>query len=163
MSDTIRAKFVQAPKGHEAKSLDTPLCGTGSLVAYEVNPATGKRELVECITVRTHFNPKGSGMQPVRANVWIKAPRGSGADWLSGRGSAGGCGYHKESAALADAVDSCGVELYGSAYVFSREPVDFKKRVYFGGTGSSAYADIFKAIAKARGFRGPMLWVSHGL
>ena len=101
-------------------------------------------------------------MQPVRACIWIKPAADS--PWHSGRGSASGCGYHKESAAIADACDAAGVQLFGELYPRRDSPKpDYKKRVYFGGTGSSGYADIFKAIARAAGYRGRMLWVSHGL
>jgi len=158
---TVKAQFVKPNAKREASQPSTPMVASGSLVAYQINPETKKRELVECITVRTYFNSKGSGMQPVRACVWIQAPRGSGVEWLSGSGSASGCGYHKESAAIADACGNAGVRLFGNPY--GREPADLKRPFDFGGTGSSAYADIFKAIAKARGFRGPMLWTSHGL
>lgn len=81
----------------------------------------------------------------------------------SGRGSAGGCGYHKESQAIADAVSNAGVRLFGSPARYGREPRPRSEPFHFGGTGSSAYAEIFETIAKARGFSGPFLWVSHGL
>lgn len=152
---TIRATIGTPNKKKPAEQPNAPLDGAGSLVAI----VNGQPE--EVITVRTYWNPRGSGMQPVRACVWVKPA--AGGEWLTGRGSASGCGYHKESAAIADAVDAAGIELWGSAYRFNSEPVDFKKRVYFGGTGSSAYEDIFKAIARAVGYRGRMRWVSHGL
>lgn len=139
-----------------AEQPTTPMVGAGTLVAMRDG------ELCEVITVRTYYNERGSGMQPVRACVWIKLAT-PGAEWRTGRGSASGCGYHKESAAIADAVKNAGVELWGNAYVYSNEPVDFKKRVWFGGTGSSAYKEIFKAIARAMGYKGRMVWVSHGL
>lgn len=160
---TIRATFCKPNAKREASQPSIPMVGAGSLVAFQVNPDTGKREPVECITVRTYFNSKGSGMQPVRACVWIQSPRGSGVEWLSGSGSAGGCGYHKESAAIADAVEAAGVQLFGNPYRFSDQRVDLKKPFHFGGTGASAYREIFEAIARARGFKGPMLWTSHGL
>lgn len=160
---TVRAVISAAADKYSAHALDTPMVGAGSLICRQRN-AAGKLELVEAVTVRTHYSQRGSGMQPVRANVWIRAPHGSGDDWRSGRGSAGGCGYHKESAAIAEAVARAGVELYGRPDRYGRpQPGDAKRRLDFGGTGSSGYEEIFAAIAKARGFRGPFLWVSHGL
>lgn len=148
---------------HAARASDLPMVGAGSLIARQ-RDETGRLVLVEAVTVRTHYAARGSGMQPVRASVWIRAPRGSNDDWRSGRGSAGGCGYHKESAAIAEAVGAAGVELYGRPDRYGRpQPGDAKRRLDFGGTGSSGYEEIFAAIAKARGFRGPFLWVSHGL
>ena len=152
---TLRATIATPAKGHEAQQPKAPMCGAGSLIA------TRNGELCEVITIRTYFNKKGSGMQPVRACVWIKPAKAG--DWNSGRGSAGGYGYHKESAAIAEAVSSAGVSLFGALYNYRNAPVDLKKRVDFGGTGSSGYTDIFKAIARAAGYRGRMLWVSHGL
>lgn len=156
----VTAKIGKPNAKFPAEQPRTAMVGAGSLIAY-AKDENGKREAVECVTVRTYFSERGSGMQPVRACVWIKAPRGSGLDWLSGRGSAGGCGYHKESAAIADAVSNAGVSLFGDPY--RRDGLRNSEPLHFGGTGSSAYADIFKAIAKARGFKGPMLWISHGL
>lgn len=153
---TIRAEFAAPEKGHEASQPKTPMVGCGSLIV------TCKDGLCEAITVRTYYAERGSGMQFVRACIWIR-PAQSGAEWRSGSGSAGGCGYHKESQAIADAVSAAGVRLYGSPYPRHGEPVDMKQPIYFGGTGSSAYADIMMAIARAAGYRGRMVWVSHGL
>ena len=154
---TLRAVFK--PGSFEnGRQFDTPLSGCGSLIV------THKGELREAITVRTWYSPKGSGMQPVRAAIWIR-PADSAEAWRSGRGSAGGCGYHKESQAIFDAVDSAGVNLYGKPgrYIFGDRVADLKARFYFGGTGSSGYEEIFSAIARAAGYRGRMLWVSHSL
>ena len=155
MKSTVKAVFVAPTKGHQAEQPRAPLCGAGSLIA------TRKGELCEVITVRTYFNEKGSGMQPVRACVWIRPA--ADTEWPSGKGSASGCGYHKESAAIAEAVSNAGVRLFGSIYNYRAEPVDMKRAIDFGGTGSSGYADVFKAIARAAGYRGRMLWTSHGL
>ncbi len=133
----------------------TPLVGAGSLIVSHAG------QLRDAITVRTYYAEKGSGMQPVRACVWITPA--DGAEWRSGRGSAGGCGYHKESAAIAEAISACGVSLHGSLYNYRSDPVDMKIQIHFGGSGSSGYPDIFEAIARTAGYRGRMLWVSHGL
>ena len=152
----LKAKLTPSDTKREAQQPKTPLVGAGSLIA------TRKGELCEVITVRTYFNEKGSGMQPVRACIWIK-PAADG-DWHSGRGSASGCGYHKESAAIADACSAAGVQLFGETERrYSAIKADPKRRFDFGGTGSSHYEEIFKAIAHAAGYRGRMLWVSHGL
>lgn len=152
---TVKAKFVSANARMPAEQPRTALSGAGSLVA------THGGKLREAITVRSYYNEKGSGMQPVRACVWVHPA--DGGEWRTGRGSAGGCGYHKESAAIAEAVRNAGIELYGNPYGFRREPVNLKNRFEFGGTGSSAYAEIFSAIARAAGYRGRMIWTSHGL
>ena len=155
MKKQLIAKLATPTMGRNASNPDTPMVGAGSLIASEGG------ELTEVITVRTFYASRGSGMQPVRACVWIHSLKGSGQDWRSGRGSAGGCGYHKESQAIAEALSNCGVRLFGNPY--SRDPADLKREFHFGGTGSSAYAEIFKEVARAVGFRGRMVWVSHGL
>lgn len=152
----IRAEFTKANPGFGAEQPRTAMVGAGSLVVSH------KGELREAITVRTYYSEKGSGMQPVRACVWIK-PSAHGADWTTGRGSASGCGYHKESQAIADAVSNAGIRLYGNPYGRHDDKPDLKRAFYFGGTGSSAYREIFEAIARAAGYRGRMVWVSHGL
>jgi hypothetical protein len=151
----LKCKLNPSDAKREASQPKIPLCGTGSLVAMR------NGELCEVITLRTYFNEKGSGMQPVRACVWI-TPAVDGP-WHSGRGSASGCGYHKESAAIADACEAAGVQLFGNAYARQGEKADYKKPFYFGGTGSSGYETIFKAIGRAAGYKGSMVWVSHGL
>ena len=155
MKKTIRAT-IGAPV-RNAQQPKTPMVGCGSLVA--------KRNggMSEVITVRTYFNEKGSGMNPVKACVWISRADGSGES--SGLGSASGCGYHKESAAIAEALGSAGVSLFGNLYPRYGDStrVDYKKQIHFGGTGASAYREIFEAVARAAGYSGRMLWVSHGL
>lgn len=155
---TIRATLAAPNAKKPAEQPSAPMDGAGSLVV------TVGGELVEAITVRTYYNPRGSGLQPVRACVWIKPAPGfsESGGFLTGRGSAGGCGYHKESAAIAEAVAHAGVKLWGKCYQYGGEPVDFKKEIHFGGTGSSAYEEIFKAIARAVGHKGRMRWISHG-
>lgn len=151
---TIRATLTKPPVNGEAQQPRTPLSGAGSLVA------SGGGILREAIAVRTYFSERGNGMQPVRACVWVK-PATPGANWLSGRGAAGECGYHKESEAIAQAVRACGVQLWGTP--FGHGPSDLKKPFDFGNTGSIVYEEVFRAIARAVGYRGRTVWVSHGL
>ena len=152
---------ISKPAGKMTRP-STPMTGAGSLIAYGPG-LDGKPEMTEAVTVHAHYSARGNGMQPVRACVWVRMPRGSGRDWLSGSGAAGGCGYHKESAAIAAAVSAAGVELTG-AHNGSRESADDENRRFsFDGAGSSYYPEVFEAIATAAGFTGPMLWVSHGL
>jgi hypothetical protein len=70
-----------------------------------------KGELKTVVTARCYMGRSRSA-STVYASVWIH-----GDDiYTSGHGSAGGYGYHKESAAIDDAITSAGIELYGSAY-----------------------------------------------
>lgn len=60
----------------------------------------------EPITVRLYWPKRGNGMGAVSANVWIRTADGR---HYSGRGSAGGCGYCKASAAVDVALRSAGI------------------------------------------------------
>lgn len=111
--------------------------------------ATVEGHPVEVLTARSFFG-KGNGMQPVRVCVWINSRVSSWATsrtraWLAGQGKAGGCGYHKESTALDDALDSAGVKLDSS----------------ISGQGSSVYLEAFSAVADLAGFTGPYLLVHN--
>lgn len=147
---TIKATLGQALT-QDASPPKAPLCGAGSLIVSR------NGEMHQAIIVRTYYNPKGSGLQPVYASVWIAGMKAH----YCGAGSARSCGYHKESAAIANAVEAAGVTLFGNPYGSGKSDPTVEFR--FGGTGDSAYPDIFKAIARAAGYRGRMLWVSHGL
>lgn len=153
MNRTIRAIFSAAAPSN-AQQPDTPMVGAWSLIVKH------KGELREVVTVRTYYNRKGTGMQPVRACIWV-----NGVDnWRSGKGSASGCGYHKASAAVADAVKSAGITLYGDPYARERKSSYSINALHFGGTGESAYREIFTAIARAAGYRipkGGAILVSH--
>lgn len=83
----------------------------------------------------------------VYCSVWIRTRGPSSAlrthetdpcRWLSGRGTAGGFGYHKESAAFADALRSAGIELERSV----------------SGVGDGAIEDAMRAVARAAGYKG---------
>lgn len=142
----LRAVFSADPK-ENARQPDTPRNSSYTLVVRH------KGELREAVSVVTYYNPRGSGMQPVRACIWVR-PADYNGPWRSGKGSASGCGYHKESAAIADAVSSAGITLYGRApWARERQRGDSRRVFDFGGTGSSGYREVFEAIARAAGYR----------
>lgn len=109
----------------------------------------------DVITARIYMG-RSRNASTVYASVWIKCRDG---EWTSGSGSAGGYGYHKESEALAGAFTSAGVELFGDPY--QRDAARNKDRLFFGGTGSSFYVDIFTAIARAAGYRGKCTLITN--
>lgn len=93
----------------------------------------------------------------VKATIWVtlsdaKTPETWEYSHTSGTGTAGGYGYDKESTAIADAIESAGIELYGTAYHRHGENVDFKKRVHFGGVGVTATRLALLAIAYSAGW-----------
>ena len=78
----------------------------------------------------------------------------------SGKGTAGGYGYHKASEALASAIDSAGITLYGSP---SGHPVNqdsdkatkalLKRAAHIGGCGDGSIERALLSIAYAMGYR----------
>ena len=63
------------------------------------------------------------------AILWVH-----GKNYACGSGYAGGCGYHKPSAAVGNAIDAAGFEL---------------DRHFIGGGGESVLIDALKAVALA--------------
>lgn len=95
--------------------------------------------------------------------LWVQSVKGQ--DWAdgwtstSGKGTAGGYGYHKTSAAVGSAISSAGIELWGSPYarpVNDEKPADTRKRLkeraHIGGCGSGSIASALLAIAYAAGY-----------
>lgn len=100
----------------------------------------------EIITARFYMG-RSNRASVVYCCVWV-----SGKDfYTSGKGNAGGYGYHKLSQALQEALDSAGVELYGNAYG-KDDRKSLKKRCHIGGVGETAMSAAFHAIAKALGY-----------
>ena len=85
------------------------------------------------VVARLYRSRRGDGSTPMYAAIWIRTRDGR---MLSGRGSAGGCGYCKRSAAIGQAVTSAGVRL----------AVDIE------GRGMGAVDDALHAIANAAGY-----------
>jgi hypothetical protein len=141
----IKAQIVK--KAENAKRPDNK-----ELVsAYSLVVRLPSGELREVITVKCYMGRSASA-SVIHAVLWVKCTDGH---WTSGSGSAGGYGYHKESAAIADAIKSAGIEL--------KDIKNGRKDHQFdlGGTGGSYYPQVFDAIARAAGYRGRTLLVSH--
>lgn len=108
----------------------------------------------------------------VYASVWV-----NGLVHTSGRGQAGGYGYHKASAAIGSALSDAGIELYGDVYESyhhwnyeekqENTPKEIaaikrrleKRRAYIGGVGESAIRAALMAVAKAAGAKGKLIIV----
>ncbi len=93
-----------------------------------VNSAEGLKNIA---TVRCYMGRSASA-STVYASIWVH----STDHHNSGTGKAGGYGYHKQSAAIAEAIRSAGITL--------------DKDIY--GIGDSAIEDALEAIAQALGF-----------
>ncbi len=108
--------------------------------------ATTKSGPRQIIVARWYMGRSNSASQ-VYCSVWLYGRE----YYASGRGVAGGGGYDKQSAALASALSDAGIELFGPD----------KKRAYIGGVGETAIRESFDAIARAMGFNGKNLLVTH--
>ena len=96
----------------------------------------------EPITVRWYASRSGDGASPVYCSLWIHCS----PYYVSGRGKAGGYGYHKASAAFQEACDSAGIEL--------SQQVD--------GRGDSMVKDALYAIGQALGFEQAEMHICEG-
>lgn len=91
----------------------------------------------------------------VYAAAWIFGDDARKIHWCSGSGNAGGYGYDKCSAAIAGALRSAGVKLYGkpSHLAASQNGVfDADKEAHIDGTGDSAVEAAIYAIGEAMGY-----------
>lgn len=92
---------------------------------------------------------RSSSASTVYASVWVSDKRGD--RWFSGHGSAGGYGYHKESAAIQEALNSAGIELRGDVY--GRDDAKKNQPAHIGGVGESAIRAALDAVARKCGYR----------
>lgn len=117
------------------------------LVSYWKVIAYSKGEFHEPVDCRCWMGRSNSA-STVYASIWIRDDRNQ--RWYAGNGSAGGYGYHKESAAIQEALTSAGVELRGDVYGRNG---DSKQVAHIDGVGESAIKSAMEAIARALGFR----------
>lgn len=114
---------------------------------YLVIDKKTERHIVDC---RVYMGRSASS-STAYASIWIYGDNVP-SNYTSGKGQAGGYGYHKESAAIEAALRSAGVELYGTAYTNTYGgKVDFKKQAYIGGVGGDAIKSALLAVAYAAG------------
>ena len=98
--------------------------------AYDVVVNDNGR-LANIITVRCYMG-RSANASTMYASIWIYDEK----HHTSGTGKAGGYGYHKASAAIADAIESAGVTLNEN----------------IAGAGDSAIEQALEAIALALGY-----------
>jgi len=105
--------------------------------AYSVVGVAGGR-LRELVTCRLWMGRSRSALT-VYASVWVHGP----GLYASGKGSAGGGGYHKASAAIDAAIRSAGFDV-------SREV-----------TGDGLVIEALEALARLAGGEGELMTVRH--
>ena len=118
------------------------LGGKKEAVKQAVLIACKAGEFSEPVTVRWYMSRSGDGASPVYCALWVRCS----PYYVSGRGKAGGYGYHKASAAFQDACDSAGIEL--------SKPVD--------GRGNDMVREAILAIGEALGFEQSEMHICEG-
>jgi hypothetical protein len=118
------AKFRDGEFSNAKQHYKKEVVSNKHVVAYR------KGELHHIVDARCYMG-RANNASVVYANIWVHDH--TGQRWCSGSSSAGGWGYHKESAAIGEAIRSAGIELSSD----------------INGRGSSAIDDALKAIARA--------------
>lgn len=134
-------------------------------------------EMREIVDARVYMG-RSRNAANVYASIWVHGRDKEGKEiYTTGKGTAGGYGYHKSSAAIGSAISSAEIELYGNVYGEPRFNYEekreytaseltamrrktFKKRAHIGGVGDSAIEAALLAIAKAAGGKGKLSIVS---
>ena len=111
----------------------------------------GNKELVNSITASVlvdnelksivdarFYMGRSASSSVVYCSIWIHGGSIENRIYTSGAGSAGGGGYHKESAALAQAIESANINLIG----------DNNKDADIGGRGEQIMSEAVTAIVK---------------
>lgn len=123
---------------------DKEMTGAVSAVTLAIGYPAGLPEMRETVVARV-YTGRSASASVVYVTVWIRTECGR---YISGTGKAGGGGYHKASAALAAALDACGVTL--------SEAID--------GRGDGAFRDAIKAVAlAARPESSAVYLATHGI
>lgn len=122
--------------------------------------AAVKGEIKEIISARFYMGCSAQA-SVVYCCLWVH-------NKCSGKSNAGGYGYHKESAALAGAITSAGIELYGTPYKAGKqktekhtqynhetkqydtivEKISYSRKASISGCGSTAMVDALTDIAR---------------
>lgn len=152
----IKAVFTSR---HDAAMNDN---GKKELISYyKLVDKKTERVVVDC---RLYMG-KSASASAVHCALWVQSVKNAPDTWqdgytsTSGKGTASGYGYHKASAAVASAISSAGIELWGSPYarpVNDEKPADTRKRLkeraHIGGCGSGSIECALSAIAYAAGY-----------
>jgi hypothetical protein len=130
--ETIKATIQKDGLNENGKNYSKETISTYNIVARTA------RGLTNCITCRVYMG-RSRNSSTVYASVWLYGKDCYG----SGSGQAGGYGYHKESAAINDALQSAGIVLSSSVH------------------GTGEHEDALKATARALGYTGELLVITN--
>ena len=142
---TIKAVLPVEPRQNARNLGDTKeTVKTFTVHGIKINE-TGK-PVSRCLVTLRLYCGRSRSASTVYSALWVH-----GDQWTTGKGSAGGYGYCKYSEAAARAIESAGIELYGTPYSSTGE-VDFAKPCHIGGVGESAIKSALLAIGQALGY-----------
>ena len=92
------------------------MAGEKETISKYIVLAKIKGQTREIVDARVYMG-RSRNSSTVYASIWVHGADSAGREiYTTGRGAASGYGYHKESAAIASAISSAGIELYGSPY-----------------------------------------------
>ncbi len=111
-----------------------------------------KGKILSVVDARFYMG-RAASASVVYCSVWINKP-GEKSFYTSGRGSAGGWGYHKQSAAFQSALQSAGITLQGNPYKLEKKESTVLCSI--AGCGDTSIRETMIAICRALGFRGPV-------
>jgi hypothetical protein len=97
------------------------------------------------LSVRWYMG-KSNSASVVYCSFWLNGKKRH----IAGHGSAGGGGYHKESAAFQEAISSTGITLHGDVY--GRKVT--RAQCFIDGVGDRAMVDAALAMVRAFGYTG---------
>lgn len=140
---SIKARFTVEQGNAKNYSQDKE-----TISKFVIVDKTNERTIVDC---RLYMG-RSSNSSTMYASIWVsikdlKKPKTWQYAGTSGTGSAGGYGYHKQSAAVQDALTSAGIELYNAD----------KTRRYIDGVGDGAIREALLAVAYAAGYNSVIL------
>lgn len=151
----MKAKLGKEVSNGKNYGGDKETVGTYNIIG-KIRTTSGKLELREIVTCRFYMGRSASA-SVVYCSLWV---HGSNF-YTAGHGQAGGYGYHKQSAAVAEAIRSADIELFGDQYRRDNTAKRNKQPAHISGCGSQAATDALCAIARACGAVGQLLVVSN--
>ncbi len=147
---TVRAVLPVEPRQNARNLGDTKeTVKTYTVLGIKIGE-TG-RPVSRCLVTLRLYCGRSRSASTVYSALWVHGPD----QWTTGKGSAGGYGYCKYSEAAARAIESAGIELYGTPYgnpCNATGEVDYSKPCHIGGVGESAIRAALFAIGQALGY-----------
>lgn len=143
---TIKAVLPVEPR-QNARNLGDTKETVKTFTVSGIKIGENGRPVSRCLVTLRLYCGRSRSASTVYSALWVHGEQ----QWTTGKGSAGGYGYCKYSEAAARAIESAGIELYGTPYS-STGKVDFSKPCRIGGVGETAIKSALLAIGQALGY-----------